>query len=694
MAMTALIILSPVSASAESPPDSTWMRAYGGPFTDTGMAVVQRPDGGFVFCGTTTASEGGSSDIFLTSIDAWGNTQWTRTYGGPDYDAAEDLVACPDGGYLIAGYTGSFGAGQSDVYAIRTDADGDTLWTRTYGGTGYEYGYGADLGFGGSGFVIAGSIDSWGAGMVDVYLVRIDDQGDTLWTRTIGWTDSEWAMSVRPTTDGGYAILGTTRSFGFGNDDLLFIQTNSSGYPVDSRSYGGASNDNGNDLQQTADGGYILVGSSQSYGTGGDIIVFKTNSGYAVDWSVNLGGDEWDTGEAVILSSEGTYIISGGDTDGGTMTYYAAELGSNGSLFWEGNYGGSGYGRAWSIIETADMGYAIAGQAYTSDASWQALLVRLNGHLPLISSITDIPNDQGKQARITWYSSAYDSPQSPYPIQEYTVWRRIAEWSASRERPGAFEILSYPPGKWDYVTTVPAMGELDYSTVVPTLCDSTIVDGMCYSAFCVMAHTSYPGVYFTSSADSGYSVDNLAPAAPTSLHMASADEVAWDEAPEEDFDYFTVYGSDSPVFTGAAFIGYTIGTEMDVSGYTYIYYYVTATDFSGNQGEPAMVDNFYARVGGDDIPDGFALRQNRPNPFGRMTAIGFDVSKDSHVTLEIIGIEGRVVRTLLDSDCSAGRHSATWDGCDASGGKVSPGVYFARMRAAEFTETRKLMLIK
>jgi hypothetical protein len=225
---------------------------------------VNGPDGGFVFCGTMTTASPGTSDVFLTSIDAWGDTLWTRTYGGPGYDVAEDLVACPDGGYLIAGFTNSYGAGNHDVYAIRTDADGDTLWTRTYGGSGYEYGYGADLGSGGADFVIVGSTDSWGAGEVDVYLVGIDAEGDTVWTRTFGMTDTEWGMAVRPTFDGGYAILGTTRSFGLGRDDFFFIKTDSSGVIVDFRSYGGGQDDSGSDLQQTPDGGYILVGTSLS----------------------------------------------------------------------------------------------------------------------------------------------------------------------------------------------------------------------------------------------------------------------------------------------------------------------------------------------------------------------------------------------------------------------------------------------
>jgi hypothetical protein len=217
---------------------------------------------------------------------------------------------------------------------------------------------------------------------------------------------------------------------------------------------------------------------------------------------------------------------------------------------------------------------------------------------------------------------------------------------------------------------------------------------MCWSYFCVIAHTSSPTYYFTSAVDSGYSVDNLVPGAPTNLHMSSETDLDWDDAPEADFDYFTVYGSASPDFTEAEFIGYAVDSDYNVDAAGYNYYFVTATDFSGNEGDPSMVDNTYAGVSEGAKPVAFALRQNRPNPFGAGTTIGFDLPKHTSVTLEVIDIEGRVVVTLLDETREAGRHSASWGGRDASGYDVGPGVYFIRMTAGEFNSTKKMMLLK
>jgi hypothetical protein len=697
LAFMFLMVLTAAPGWATWRPDSLYMRDYGGPYSDDCWGLVNGPGGGFVFCGNTTSAEGGTSDVYLTCVDAWGNVLWTHTYGGPGYDVAQALVACTDGGYLIGGYSDSYGAGHHDFYAIRTDADGDTLWTRTYGGAGYDYAYAADLGAGaGTEFVLAGYTDSYGAGMGDVYLIGLDADGDTVWTRTYGMSQTEWAMAVRPTADGGYAVLGTTRSFGLGNDDFFFIKTDSGGNLVDYRSYGGSSDDNGEDLRQTYDGGYILVGGSMSFGPRGDVLVIKTKADFSIDWMQNLGDSEWDTGEAVIETQDHTFVVAGGLTYDGVMSYYVAELGPSGILQWADTYGGSSTDRPFAIVQTNDLGYMVSGRSYSFGDVTQALLVRLNGPLPLMRRVSDVPGDQGRQARISWFSSSYDYPSSPYDIYEYSIWRRIDEWSLSVRGavPVLYAGLSYPPGKWDYVTTVPAMGEIEYNTVVPTLCDSTISEGMCYSTFCVMAHTSYPTYYLTSPVDSGYSVDNLAPAPPENLHMSSEAGLAWDEAPEEDFDYFAVYGSFDPDYAMAELIGYTVDTEMDVGSSVYDYYFVTATDFAGNEGDPAAVANTYADAAGGLAPAAFALKQNNPNPFSAGTAIGFDLPEYSHVTLEVIDIGGRLVTTLLDECRPAGRHSVRWDGRGATGAGVGPGIYFVRMTAGDFSATAKMMLLK
>jgi hypothetical protein len=142
-----------------------------------------------------------------------------RTYGGVESDCGQSVTQTADGGYVVAGYTNSFGAGWSDVYLIKTNASGDTIWTRTFGGAGQDHGYSVTQTTDG-GYIIAGLTTSFGAGGSDVWLIKTDASGDTLWTRTYGGTYDDYGYSVRQTIDGGYIITGFTASFGAGWADV------------------------------------------------------------------------------------------------------------------------------------------------------------------------------------------------------------------------------------------------------------------------------------------------------------------------------------------------------------------------------------------------------------------------------------------------------------------------------------------
>ncbi|MCK4306892.1 hypothetical protein KAW50_01540, partial [candidate division WOR-3 bacterium] len=222
---TQFIVSAPAIADA---PDTLWTKTYGGTYFDYGESVQECAEGGFIIAGATKSFGAGSYDIYLVRTDANGDALWTKTYGGTDYDWGKSVEECAGGGFIITGYTYSFGAGMDDVYLIRTNSNGDTLWTKTYGGTGNDGGYSvqecAD-----SGFVIAGATGSFGVGYYNVYLIRTDVDGDTLWTRTYGGTDYDCGESVQECASGGFIIAGETKSFGAGSWDVYLIRTDADG---------------------------------------------------------------------------------------------------------------------------------------------------------------------------------------------------------------------------------------------------------------------------------------------------------------------------------------------------------------------------------------------------------------------------------------------------------------------------------
>jgi hypothetical protein len=186
----------------------TFQRTYGGRDYDEGSSVTQTADNGYIIAGRTESFGAGHADVYLVKTDANGDTVWTRTYGGTAYDLGHSVAQTADGGYIITGWTRSFGAGNYNVWLIKTDASGDTIWTRALGGTGYDYGHSVAQTANG-GYVVAGHTNSFGVGR-DIWLIKTDPSGDTTWTHTYGGTDYDCGYSVAQTTDGGYVIVGRT----------------------------------------------------------------------------------------------------------------------------------------------------------------------------------------------------------------------------------------------------------------------------------------------------------------------------------------------------------------------------------------------------------------------------------------------------------------------------------------------------
>ena len=362
---TQFIVSAPAIADA---PDTLWTKTYGGTYFDYGESVQECAEGGFIIAGATKSFGAGSYDIYLVRTDANGDALWTKTYGGTDYDWGKSVEECAGGGFIITGYTYSFGAGMDDVYLIRTNSNGDTLWTKTYGGTGNDGGYSvqecAD-----SGFVIAGATGSFGVGYYNVYLIRTDVDGDTLWTRTYGGTDYDCGESVQECASGGFIIAGRTKSFGAGSYDVYLIRTDADGDTLWTKTYGGTDWDVGESVQECAGGDFIITGVTKSFGAGSyDVYLIRTDADGDTLWTRTYGGTDYDEGYSVQECAGGGFVIAGNTWTGFYYDVYLIRTDADGDTLWTRTYGGTNDDEGYSVQKCAGGGFIIAGNTWSFGA--------------------------------------------------------------------------------------------------------------------------------------------------------------------------------------------------------------------------------------------------------------------------------------------------------------------------------------
>lgn len=345
----------------------TFQKTYSGTIDDYGYSAQQTIDGGYIITGYTQINSGGNGAIRLIKTDANGDTLWTKTFDGAGNEHGYSVQQTTDGGYIITGGTNSFGAGNYDVYLVKTDGNGDILWTKTFGGTSLDDGNCVQQTADG-GYIIAGYTNSFGLANGDVYLIKTNSVGDTLWTKTFGGTGDDFADTILQTTDGGYIVTGSTNSFGAGSFDFYVINTDSIGGMVWSKTFGGLNYDGGGLIQQTTDGGYIIVGITSSFGAGNyDAYLIKTDASGDTLWTKTFGGANVESAGEVQQTTDGGYIIAGltGFFGAGNYDIYLIKTNTIGDTIWTKTFGGSYSDFAYSIEQTADGGYAIAGYTYS-----------------------------------------------------------------------------------------------------------------------------------------------------------------------------------------------------------------------------------------------------------------------------------------------------------------------------------------
>lgn len=360
--------------------DLAWAKTYGGAGADGGRAFCQDPDGGYLIVGYTFAPGSNDADMLVIRTDENGNMVWSKRFGGRGTEYGNACLNIEDG-YLLLGYTTSFGKGSKDIYLVRLDKDGEEVWSRTYGGVSWDVGT-ALCEAGENHYFVCGFTHSFGWGEEDIYLIKIDQDGNEIWSETYGGFRLDMANSIHATPDGGCVIGASSGSYS-ANTDFFLTKINAKGEQQWVQSYS-ATGEHGHgfdwckNASPTSDGGCVITGYSDCNDMM-DAVVIKTDTGGNEQWLTSFGNKPfYDYGNAVWQTNDGGYVMAGitksmkEPTDDNRKTYnndiYLVKLDAGGNILWDRSFGGPGAEWANAIRVAQDGGFLVLG--HTDAGAW------------------------------------------------------------------------------------------------------------------------------------------------------------------------------------------------------------------------------------------------------------------------------------------------------------------------------------
>lgn len=353
-------------------------RSPGGSGLDQAFCITPCASGGCLFAGRTGPVGINAGDFYISKIDADGSFQWSKTYAGTSMDEARAIRELPDGSIIIAGATVAFGdvtgstANLHQLILMKLNAAGDTLWTKRYGGPGSDTGDALELTDDG-GFIVAGRYTVQSPNN-DFYIVRTDANGDTLWTKKYGGPNADFARAIARTADNGFVVAGTTRSFGPNpaSGNIWLLRLTAMGDTLWSRAIGTSADEEGYSVAATAEGGYILAGRTGSESSrASDIYIVKTDGNGVVQWAKTYDGGDQDNdgGRAILQTPDGGYALAGyifsDEGPFGSPLLYLLRTDENGNKLWDlqqGNSNSPNGAKGYALLQNADGTFIVAGE--------------------------------------------------------------------------------------------------------------------------------------------------------------------------------------------------------------------------------------------------------------------------------------------------------------------------------------------
>jgi len=702
--------------SIAQPLDILWDRTFGGLGSDVGDYLSQTSDGGYIIVGYTDALNDGDYDISLIRTDQHGNHLWSRTFGGLGWDLGLSVQQTLDEGYIVTGNTPGEG-GNSDVWLIKTDEDGNLIWSQTFGGPYAESGQ-CVVQLNDGGYVIAGITYSLEQSS-DVWLIKTDANGNELWSQTYGGNDPDYAYDVILTDDGGYLLTGGTQSFGAGGSDMYMVKTDSEGVEQWSQVIGGPTDEGGRHSQCTSDGGYIVTGSTGQVWNEveADVWLVKTDSEGIVVWSQTYGGDDSDRGESVYQTTDGGYAIAGTWATGllDFAQIWIIRTDPQGNEIWSQTYGGSGYETCGSTVWTADDEITVVGNSNSIGAGdHDVWLVRLE-ILPLqvLSPNGGEVFRVGTTRNIEWVSSLEDD--IVIELMDGEAVERVI--SAGTPNDDVFEWTipaDVPPGdNYRIRLTLTSGEEQDLSNspfaiaVSPTLTLTPLAPPI------VIPATGFGFWYWVE-------IDNPSPfpgigqfwteaVLPDGSVYGPIDEYQGALGPFSTYSPAEPFPQWVPAYAPPGIYAFVmhVGIYPDVIVATDSFPFeklaaanVTALsesewsveDWRNDAWELAGAPEIDGEAKGEArlLPTDYTVSPAHPNPFNATTTISVSLPESADLMVSIYNVSGQQVAEPANGQFSAGSHMLTFDASN-----LASGLYFVRATVpGEFDQVQKVMLVR